>query len=73
VYRPGRPDGGAGLIRNSPELAEVDGLAVSTWDAAVCDELGCGPGDLVVDKVRFDAFQWTSLEPLLRGEDPAAA
>ena len=67
VYRPGRPDEGAALIRNSPELAEVDGLAVSTWDAAVCDELGCGPGDLVVDKVRFDAFQWTSLEPLLRG------
>ena len=31
------------------------------------DELGCGPEDLVVDKVRFDAFQWTSLEPLLRG------
>ncbi len=30
-------------------------------------ELACGPGDLVVDKVRFDAFQWTSLEPLLRG------
>ena len=23
--------------------------------------------DLKVDKVRFDAFQWTSLEPLLRG------
>ena len=67
VYRPGRPDEGAALISNSPELAEVDGLAVSTWDAAVCDELGCGPGDLVVDKVRFDAFQWTSLEPLLRG------
>jgi nicotinamidase-related amidase len=67
VYRPGRPDEGAALIRNSPELAEVDGLAVSTWDAAVCDELGCGPDDLVVDKVRFDAFQWTSLEPLLRG------
>ena len=33
----------------------------------MCDELGCGPDDLVVDKVRFDAFQWTSLEPLLRG------
>ena len=67
VYRPGRADEGAALIGNSPELAEVDGLAVSTWDAAVCDELGCGPDDLVVDKVRFDAFQWTSLEPLLRG------
>jgi ureidoacrylate peracid hydrolase len=67
VYRPGRPDEGAALIANSPELAGVDGLAVASWDAAVCDELGCGPDDLVVDKVRFDAFQWTSLEPLLRG------
>lgn len=67
VYRPGRPDEGAALIRNSPELAGVEGLAGATWDAQVCDELGCGSGDLVVDKVRFDAFQWTSLEPLLRG------
>jgi nicotinamidase-related amidase len=67
VYRPGRPDEGVALIGNSPELAGVDGLAAGTWDAAVCDELECGPDDLVVDKVRFDAFQWTSLEPLLRG------
>jgi nicotinamidase-related amidase len=67
VYRPGRPDEGAALIRNSPELAGVSGLAAGGWDAEVCAELGCGPDDLVVDKVRFDAFQWTSLEPLLRG------
>ena len=67
VYRPGRPDEGAALIRNSPELAGVAGLAVGTWDGDVCAELDCGPDDLVVDKVRFDAFQWTSLEPLLRG------
>jgi nicotinamidase-related amidase len=67
VYRPGRHDEGAALVRNSPELAGVAGLAVGTWDAQVCAELGCGPDDLVVDKVRFDAFQWTSLEPLLRG------
>jgi ureidoacrylate peracid hydrolase len=67
VYRPGRPDEGAALIRNSPELAGVAGLADGTWDGEVCAELGCGPDDLVVDKVRFDAFQWTSLEPLLRG------
>ena len=72
VYRPGRPDEGAALIRNSPELAGVSGLAVGTWDADVCAELGCGPDDLVVDKVRFDAFQWTSLEPLLRGLDVTA-
>jgi ureidoacrylate peracid hydrolase len=67
VYRPGRADEGAALIRNSPELAGVAGLADGTWDAQVCAELGCGPDDLIVDKVRFDAFQWTSLEPLLRG------
>jgi ureidoacrylate peracid hydrolase len=67
VYRPGRYDEGPALTRNSPELAGVAGLAAGTWDAEVCAELGCGPEDLVVDKVRFDAFQWTSLEPLLRG------
>ena len=67
VYRPGRPDEGGALTGNSPELAAAGGLEVGTWDAEVCAELGCGPADLVVDKVRFDAFQWTSLEPLLRG------
>jgi ureidoacrylate peracid hydrolase len=72
VYRPGRPDEGAALIRNSPELAGVSGLAAGTWDADVCAELDCAPDDLVVDKVRFDAFQWTSLEPLLRGLDVTA-
>jgi ureidoacrylate peracid hydrolase len=67
LYRPGRADEGRALKQNSPALAGVDGLATGTWDAEVMAELGCGPGDLVVDKVRFDAFQWTSLEPLLRG------
>ena len=69
LYRPGRPDEGRSLKRNSPALAGIDGLKAGTWDAEVADELGCGPDDLVVDKVRFDAFQWTSLEPLLRGLD----
>lgn len=67
LYRPGRPDEGAALVRNSPALAGVDGLAAGTWDAEVVDELKCTASDLIVDKVRFDAFQWTSLEPLLRG------
>ena len=67
LYRPGRADEGRSLIRNSPALAGIDGLAAGSWDADVVDELGYGPEDLVVDKVRFDAFQWTSLEPLLRG------
>ena len=67
LYRPGRADEGRALKQNSPALAGVDGLEAGTWDAEVMAELGCGPGNLVVDKVRFDAFQWTSLEPLLRG------
>ena len=67
VYRPGRPDEGPSLAAASPALAGVNGLAEGYWDAEVVDELGCGPDDLVVDKARFDAFQWTSLEPLLRG------
>jgi nicotinamidase-related amidase len=69
LYRPGRADEGRALKQNSPALAGVDGLAAGTWDAEVVAELGCGPSDPVVDKVRFDAFQWTSLEPLLRGLD----
>jgi ureidoacrylate peracid hydrolase len=67
LYRPGRADEGRALKQNSPALAGVDGLQSGTWDAEIVDELGCGPDDLTVDKVRFDAFQWTSLEPLLRG------
>jgi nicotinamidase-related amidase len=67
VYRPGRADEGRALKANSPALAGLDGLAAGSWDAQVLAELGCGPDDLIVDKVRFDAFQWTSLEPLLRG------
>jgi nicotinamidase-related amidase len=67
LYRLGRADEGPALIRNSPALALVNGLAAGSWDAEVIDDLECGAEDLKVDKVRFDAFQWTSLEPLLRG------
>jgi nicotinamidase-related amidase len=67
LYRLGRADEGPALIRDSPALALVNGLAAGSWDADVVDELECERDDLKVDKVRFDAFQWTSLEPLLRG------
>jgi ureidoacrylate peracid hydrolase len=67
LYRLGRADEGPALIRNSPALAVVNGLAAGSWDAEVVDDLDCGHDDLRLDKVRFDAFQWTSLEPLLRG------
>jgi ureidoacrylate peracid hydrolase len=67
LYRPGRADEGRALKQNSPALAGLDGLQAGSWDAEVAAELGWEPRDLTVDKVRFDAFQWTSLEPLLRG------
>jgi ureidoacrylate peracid hydrolase len=67
LYRLGLADEGPALIRDSPALALVNGLAAGSWDADVVDDLECHPDDLKVDKVRHDAFQWTSLEPLLRG------
>jgi ureidoacrylate peracid hydrolase len=66
-YRPGRADEGQRLSELSGDLAAVGGLAAGSWDAAVVDEFGSGPDDLYIDKVRFDAFLWTSLDPLLRG------
>jgi ureidoacrylate peracid hydrolase len=67
VYRPGRADEGQNLSAISGQLADIDGLAAGSWDGGVVDELGWTPADLTVDKVRFDAFLWTSLDPLLRG------
>lgn len=67
LYRLGRADEGPAPIRDSPVIAVANGLAAGSWDADVMAELDCQPDDLKVDKVRFDAFQWTSLEPLLRG------
>jgi ureidoacrylate peracid hydrolase len=67
VYRPGRADEGANLSRLGGRLADVDGLAVGSWDGAVVADLDWTDRDLTVDKARFDAFLWTSLDPLLRG------
>jgi ureidoacrylate peracid hydrolase len=66
-YRPGRADEGQRLAEMSAGLATQDSLAAGTWDAAVADELKAGLHDLYIDKARFDAFLWTSLDPLLRG------
>ncbi|WP_216895280.1 cysteine hydrolase family protein [Nocardia alni] len=67
VYRPGYADQGPWLAERTPDIAAAGGLRAGSWDGDVLDELGCGPDDLVVDKARLDAFQWTSLDPLLRG------
>ncbi|WP_236794312.1 cysteine hydrolase family protein [Amycolatopsis sp. GM8] len=67
VYRPGFYDEGPWLAGRTADLASVGGLLAGSWDGDVVDDLKRGDDDLVVDKCRLDAFQWTSLEPLLRG------
>lgn len=64
VFRPGYADRGLQQARHAPDGG---GLVAGSWDAEIVDGLGFRDGDLVVDKVRLDAFQWTSLDPLLRG------
>ncbi|TNC23399.1 cysteine hydrolase family protein [Amycolatopsis alkalitolerans] len=67
VYRPGYHDEGPWLAGRSQDLASVGGLLAGSWDGDVVDNLNRNADDLIVDKCRLDAFQWTSLEPLLRG------
>lgn len=65
-YRPGYPDADP----NSAQLFKSMGtepLLRGSWDATIVDELSPGPGAFVVDKTRFDAFQGSDLELLLRG------
>ncbi|MFC0112470.1 cysteine hydrolase family protein [Kibdelosporangium aridum] len=64
VFRPGFADLGVLQTQHAPPGI---GLLAGTWDAEIVDGLGFREDDLVVDKVRFDAFLWTSLDPLLRG------
>jgi ureidoacrylate peracid hydrolase len=56
-------------VRREPDRCPLPavGSPIHAASGLVVTPVGCGPDDLVVDKVRFDAFQWTSLEPLLRG------
>lgn len=60
-----------GLLDAPPEVAamfrpEDKPLVRGTWDADVCDELTPEPGDVIIDKNRFDAFLYTDLEVILR-------
>lgn len=66
LYRAGRTDEGRNLAARTG-IDHVGGLLAGSWDASVVNELGWSEADLTIDKVRFDAFLWTSLEPLLTG------
>lgn len=65
VYRPGYADMGRNMGARGADIAALGGMIVGSWDGAVAAELGWSSQDLTVDKARFDAFLWTSLDPLL--------
>lgn len=67
-----RPDSADATPRMRRLLASVtrDGappLPAPRADAAeIMDEVAPGPGDIVIDKPRWDAFHYTELDPVLR-------
>ena len=66
VVEPGAP----GLKQNAPlfeGVKEANALVRGTWGAAPADGLEPQDGDLVVEKMRMNAFHDTKLDTLLRG------
>jgi ureidoacrylate peracid hydrolase len=47
-------------------IGVVEGLLAGTWDAEIIDELTPHPGDVIIDKNRYDAFLYTDMEVVLR-------
>lgn len=65
-YRPGYADVGSRTLQLFQSM-DAEPLVRGTWDAGIVDELSPGPGAVVVDKTRMDAFYNTDLEVLIRG------
>jgi len=66
IVEPGAP----GLKQNAPlfeGVKEANALVRGTWGAAPADGLEPQDGDLVVEKMRMNAFHDTKLDTLLRG------
>ena len=63
VHRPDYIDAPP-LVRE--RFTEVQGLLAGTWDAEIHDALAAQPGDVIVDKNRYDAFLYTDMEVVLR-------
>jgi gluconolactonase len=62
--------GARGLKQNAPlfwGVKDEDGLVRGTWGAAPVDGLEAQEGDVVVEKMRMNAFYDTRLDILLRG------
>src|SRR5215813_3849238 len=66
IVEPGAP----GLKLNAPlfrGVSESKAVVRGTWGAAAVDGLEPKPGDIVVEKMRMNAFHDTRLDTILRG------
>lgn len=66
IVEPGAP----GIKPNAPLFAgliETKAMVRGTWGAAPADGLEPQDGDLIVEKIRMNAFHGTKLDELLRG------
>lgn len=63
--RPDYVDAGI-LARVFPPLQALGHCVADTWDSGIIEELTPTPTDIVVRKTRWDAFQGTNLEAILR-------
>lgn len=66
-----RPDGADSTPRMRRLLASTAGGAAAMASrngtpSEIMDEVAPAPGDIVIDKPRWDAFHFTALEPILR-------
>lgn len=62
-WRRGFVDAPRAIIDRFPSRTKP--LEEGSWDAAICDDLAPEPGDVIVDKNRYDAFLYTDLEQIL--------
>ena len=54
------------MVENNPQIKELRAYAAETKDSLIIDELTPHPGDLIIDKQRYDSFIGTDLECQLR-------
>jgi gluconolactonase len=62
--------GAPGLKLNAPlfrGISEANAVVRGTWGAAAADGLEPRPGDIIVEKMRMNAFFGTKLDSILRG------
>ena len=65
VYRPDYLDAGILYSELTPHRKEIGALVQGTWDIEIIPELAASPGDVVIDKTRYNAFHATTLENVL--------